>query len=196
MARKSKLTEEQWEDIRKRVIAGESVRGLAAEYSKIIGGTISEAAIRQRIKTTTGGRVSVDSIKLAAQKSLQNDLSDPEIRPILESIGPKDWDLFHSHKSDLLEMTMHLNLAAKLSAQNAHKLAEMAQNHLSKVETDAELDADTRISINDAMMLQSCSNESSKQPMKLFEIATKQPPPLPEDKPLRIIGGLPDVPYE
>lgn len=180
--------------MRRRLLAKETAKSIARDF-----GVDDKVIRRMKSEITKDGaenRLPVGQIMEAAEKSVQNDLTDPVIRPLLEIMGEKDRDLFFKHKDGLLEVTLQLNLASRLSAQNAHKLAAMAQNHLNKIETNGILDAETRPILNDAMELQSCSNEAAKQPMKLFEIATKQPPPPPEDKPLRIIGGLPDVPYE
>jgi hypothetical protein len=190
MARPSKLSEEQWERIRQRVLAGESVNGLAKEYG------ISEGAIRQKVKKQRAGRISTTEIKEAVARSVQNDLNDPVVRDVLERAGQHDRDLFQSHKADLLETILQLNITVKIAAQNAAKLARMSKVHFDKLEDDSPLNAENRVIKADAMELQVDSNEAIKAPMKFFEIATKQPPPPPEDKPVRIIGGLPDVPYE
>ncbi len=192
--RPSRLTDEQKEDVRKRLLAGEAATSIGRRYGvdeKVIRRIKSEVC-----KTDGKARLPVDTIKEAAQKSLQNDLQDPDVRTALEKMGAQDRDLFYNHKNDLLEITLQLNLSSKLSAQNAHKLAAMAQNHLSKIETDGVIDDEARLTLKDAMSLQMSSNEAAKQPMKLYEIATKQPPPPPEDEPLRIIGGLPDELYD
>jgi len=198
MARKSKLTPEQWEEIRKRVIAGEHVRALAKEFSERIGEAITEAAIRKAVKkpSAESKRIPVDAVKAAALQSVRNDLDDPKIRPLLDVMGDADRNLFHNHKADLLEITLQLNMASKYSAQNAHKLSRMAQTELGKMDEDKPPDEETEKLLRNAMAFQVASNEAAKQPMKLFEIATKQPPPPPEDKPIRVIGGLPDIPYD
>ena len=189
--RPSKLTDEQKEDVRKRLLAGEKALHLAREYKvdeKVIRRLKSEPA-----KTDGITRVPVEQIKAAAEKSVANDLNDPVIRPLLEQMGNQDRDLFYNHKNDLLEISMSLNLSAKLSAQNAHKLAAMAQNHLNKVEIDAQLDGDSRKNIMDAMELQASSNECAKQPMKVFEIAVKVPPKVdPNAKREIVLVNAPD----
>lgn len=194
VGRKSKIPEGEREKIRARLMRGDTMADIARDYGV-------DPKVIQRMKHLAkqeGGetRLPVGMIKQAAEKSLENDLRDPVVRNLLEIAGQSDRDLFYNHKNDLLEITMQLNLSCKFSAQNAHKLAAMAHNHLSKLETTALLDSESKETLNKAMVLQDASNESAKQPMKLFEIATKQPPPPPEDKPLRIIGGLPEVPYE
>lgn len=192
--RKSKIPDGDKPNIRRRLLSGETAMSIAREYGvddKVIRRINKEEAIEDGER-----RLPVEIVKEASEKSLANDLNDPSIRKVLELAGESDRDLFYSHKADLLEITLQLNLASMLSAQNAHKLAKMAQNHLSKIEDDAKLDSESRAVLSDAMALQASSNEAAKQPMKLFEIATKQPPPPPEDKPLRIIGGLPDKLYE
>jgi hypothetical protein len=188
--RKSKLTDAQRDDIRRRILAGEQCASLGREYG------VDDKVIR-RLKSLPSKdgntvRVPVKSVKDAAHKSMQNDLSDPIIRPLLDIMGQKDRDLFYAHKADLMEVAMQLNMTARYSAQNAHKLSRMAQAHLSKINEESPNDDGGRELLNDAMMYQDAANESSKVPLKLFEIATKQPPPPIEDKPLRIIGGLPD----
>ena len=192
--RKSKLTDAQRDDIRKRLLAGEQCASLGREY-----GVDSKVIRRLKSLPSKDGnivRVPVELVKEAANKSMQNDLTDPVIRPLLEAMGQKDRDLFFAHKADLLEVAMQLNMAARYSAQNAHKLSRMAQTQLSKINEESPNEEGGQGFLNSALIFQDAANESSKIPLKLFEIATKQPPPPSEDKPMRIIGGLPDVPYE
>ena len=129
--RKSKLTDEQREDIRKRLLKGEQAASLGREYG------VDDKVIRrlksQPSKDGNTVRVPVQDVKDAAHKSMQNDLSDPVIRPLLDVMGQKDRDLFYAHKADLMEVAMQLNMAARYSAQNAHKLSRMAQTQLSKI---------------------------------------------------------------
>jgi hypothetical protein len=144
-------------------------------------------------------RLPASDVKMAAARSVENDLNDPLIRPLLDSMGNEDRSLFHSHKSDLLEIVMQTNMASRYSAQNAHKLARMAQTELNKVDEQAVAgtkEADHNLdTLRLALGYQAASNEAAKQPMKLLEITLKAPAPPPEDKPIRIIGGLPDKDY-
>lgn len=194
MARPPKLSLQDKETIRRRLLAGEKQVDLAAEYAVNVK-TISRIYIESPVEEGEP-RLPVAKIKEAAQKSLDNDLNDPVVRELLEKAGQSDRDLFQSHKADLLETVLQLNIAVKISAQNAAKLARMSKNHFDKLEDDSPLNSENRLIKNDAMELQVDSNEAIKAPMKFFEIATKQPPPPPEDKPVRVIGGLPDIPYE
>lgn len=177
--RKSKLTDAQREEIRKRLLKGEQCASIAREHGvdpKVIRRIKSESSNGSKPGTI---RMPVAEIKQVAEKSVLNDLSDPEIRPLLETMGDEDRNLFYAHKNDLMEISLHLNMASKFSALNAHKLAKMAQNHLNKLEDDSKIDGETVTVLNDAARLQAESNEAAKQPMKLYEIATRQPPPPP-----------------
>jgi hypothetical protein len=194
--RKSKLTPEQWEEVRKERLAGSGWAELERKWK------VNEATIRSHLREPSGkdkNRVPIDAVQTAARKSVENDLRDPLIGPVLEKMGDQDRALFHAHKSDLLEIVAQMNLASRYSAQNAHKLARMAQIHLGKVDEEAA-PGSPEAQVNDAtityaMALQAGSNESAKQPMKLLEITFKAPPPPPEDKPIRVIGGLPERDY-
>jgi hypothetical protein len=192
--RPSKLSPEQRETIRQRLVSGGKPTLIAREYGV-------DPKVIQRIKTgyTKEGdkpRASTDSIKAIAQKSLQNDLADPGIRPMLETMNEQDRSLFYAHKADLMEITLQLNMAARFSAQNAHKLSRMAQYQLSKLNEEAPGEDGGPALLINAAGFQEMANDAAKIPLKVFEIATKQPPTPPEDQPLRIIGGLPEVPYE
>jgi len=189
MSRPPKLSAEIKEEIRRKLLAGERPVDLAPEYGVTIK-TISRMKREAQYPENGHMRVPVDDIKAAAAKSLQNDLADPIVRPLLEAMGDQDRSLFYSHKADLMEITLQLSMASKYSAQNAHKLSRMAQAQLSKINEDAPTEDGGRDLLNNAMMYQAGANECAKTPMKLFEIATKQPPPQPEDKPIRIIGGM------
>lgn len=194
--RKSKLTPEQWEEVRKERMAGAGWAELERKWK------VNEATIRTHLRDPSGkdkNRVPIDAVQAAARKSVENDLRDPAILPVLEKMGDADRALFHAHKADLLEIVHQMNLAGRYSAQNAHKLARMAQQNLSKVDEEAAPgtpDAarnDTIITY--AMALQSASVEAAKIPLKLVEITLKAPPPPPEDKPIQVIGGLPGRDY-
>jgi hypothetical protein len=189
--RPSKLTDAQKEDARQRLLAGESAASIARSLK------VDDKVIR-RLKSETGKdasgnkRFPVDTIRDAAHKSLQNDLNDPAVRPLLESMGDEDRNLFHKHKHDLMEITLHLSMAAKYSAQNAHKLTRMAQTEFSKMDEATPMSGegagDNANLLRDGMMLHASATEASKIPMKFFEIATKQvAPPLDPSVPRTIV---------
>lgn len=190
--RKSKLSDVKKDEIRKRLLAGEGSAGLGREYG------VDEKVIR-RIKAEPAKdedgtpRLPVDQIKEAARKSLENDLNDPVVRSLLDNANEEDRGLFYSHKADLAETALQLSLSAKLHAQNAHKLAAMAQNHFNKLDLESPLTAETRPILADAMELTACSNESSKQPLKLFEIAGRNSNAAPPGPRKVILINEPDV---
>lgn len=175
--RPSKLTDTQREEARRRLLDGESAVSIAS-IMQVDSKTIRR--LRTEIGKDSSGRkrFPVNVIRDAAHKSLQNDLDDPAVRPLLESMGDEDRNLFYRHKHDLMEITLHLSMAAKYSAQNAHKLTRMAQTEFGKMDEDTPMSGDgsgdNASLLRDGMILNASATEAAKIPMKFFEIATKQ----------------------
>ena len=115
MARPSKLSPEQWLEVERRVIDGESIRSLAREFG------VSEGAIRQRVSTQT------TRVKNVAQKlaEAQSALAELPIRQQYTAISLAD---------KLRNISDNLAAAAQYGAQTAHRLSALANSEVAKVD--------------------------------------------------------------
>lgn len=115
MARPSKLSPEQWLEVERRVIDGESIRSLAREFC------VSEGAIRQRVSTQT------TRVKNVAQKlaEAQTALAELPIRQQYTAISLAD---------KLRNISDNLAAAAQYGAQTAHRLSALANSEVAKVD--------------------------------------------------------------
>lgn len=143
MGRKSKLTEEQWAQIGKRRIDGESRRSLAKEFG------ISETSIREReeklgqapsVQRVASMLVEADaalkSLPISAQISAQN-LAD-KLRSISESYAS----------------------VAELGARTAHRLHALANAEVAKVDDSSVLSAESLDALKGVGVLTRLGNEA------------------------------------
>lgn len=122
MARSSKLTDKQWEQIRVRLLAGEKGRALAREFG------VSEAAIRKRF-----GAQTKDIKKVAHQlaKAEQDFLS----LPIGSQISAR------TLADELRAVSTHLAGAAKYGAMTSHRLAGIAHMQVDKLDDNSPMES-------------------------------------------------------
>ena len=118
MARPSKLTPDQWKEVERRVIAGESIRAVAREFG------INEAAIRQRVSTQT------PRVKMVAEKLA-------EAQTALAELPVHQQYIAVSLAEKLRNISDNLAAAASYGAQTAHRLSALANSEVAKVD-DAE----------------------------------------------------------
>lgn len=109
MARPSKLTDKQWSEIEKRVVAGEKVRPIAREYG------VSEGAIRARVTTQA------KEIKDVAHQIVETEKRFASL-PVSAQISARNL------AQDLLAISDHLASAAKYGAMTAHRLSGIANS--------------------------------------------------------------------
>jgi hypothetical protein len=147
MGRKSKLTEKQWEDIGKRLLAGEKARALAREFD------ISEAAIRARLSAQTAEIKTVANQVVAAESALK-------ALPISSQIAALNL------ADELRAISSHLASAAKYGAASAHRLAGIAHDQVSKVD-DAEPEKSLEV-LQRFGVLTKLSNESAQLGINLL----------------------------
>lgn len=117
MGRKSKLTEEQWADLFRRVMNGESRRALGEEYG------ISEASIRQR-EAKSGKTQEVQQVArmiVATDAALKSLPIDAQINA--QNLAAK-----------LRSISASLADAADLGAKTAHRLSSLANSEVGKVD--------------------------------------------------------------
>ena len=147
MGRHSKLTDKQWADIEKRIIAGETVRGLAKEYG-VSPGTIS-------------GRFSnsVQEIKNVANQLVEAETSFAKLN-ISGQIAAR------SLADKLKSLSNHLADAAELGARTSHRLAAIANQHSDKID-DAEPEKSIE-TIKTIAALTATANEAAKTGLNLL----------------------------
>jgi hypothetical protein len=118
MARPSKLTEQQWSQIEKRLLTGESAASLARSFK------ISKASISARFSKRTETVKNVAHQLVAADKAFS-------LLNVSEQIAAR------SLADDLKAISTHLAGAARLGAATAHRLSGIAHGQVEKVD-DAE----------------------------------------------------------
>ncbi len=115
MGRPSKLTEKQWNEVKRRLLAGEKAADLAREFK------VSKAAVSNRVSKRIDAVKDVANQLVIANRAL-DDLDDAE------------QSLARELASDLQAASMHMSKAAKYGAASAHRLAALANNQLDKVD--------------------------------------------------------------
>lgn len=115
MGRKSKLTESQWEQIGKRLAAGESTSALAKEFG------VSKSVISARFSKRT------ETIK-----SVANQLAAAETA--FEALGISEQISARSLADELKSVSIHLASAARFGAMTAHRLAGIANAQVEKID--------------------------------------------------------------
>jgi Helix-turn-helix domain of resolvase len=118
MARPSKLNDDQWLDIKKRLLGGEKAADLAREFG------ISKTAISTRVSKRVEAVKSIANQALAMESALV-------AMPVSEQI------LAVNLIGDLRSISTHLAGAGKFGAATAHRLAGIVNDQVSKVD-DAE----------------------------------------------------------
>lgn len=115
MGRKSKLTDEQWGEIEKRLLAEEPARALAREYK------VSEAAIRARKSAH------VKEIKAVANQIVETHAALKAL-PISAQVSA------HNLADELISISQNLAGAARYGAMTAHRLSGLAHTQTDKVD--------------------------------------------------------------
>lgn len=129
MARPSKLTEQEWQTVLQRVMAGEPVRALAREYD------IAEGAIRQRVKTQKETIISSAKQIVTAERKIQ------ELPIYAQSVAI-------DYISALRAITSDLTKAAATGASNAARLQAIAAVQLDRVSDPETPDLDALRTVN------------------------------------------------
>lgn len=142
MGRPSKLTEKQWSDIDRRLLAGEKIRALAREFG------VAESTIRERFSALHG------KVKDAANQLLSAE-SAMSALPVSAQISAVNL------AAKLRSISQHVASAAENGAMVAHRLSGvMLQQveHVDDAEPEKSIDALRRIGalsklVNDASAL-------------------------------------------
>jgi ABC-type transporter Mla subunit MlaD len=164
MGRRSKLTPEQWDEIGRRVAAGDSMSALSAEFG------VSKSNISGRFSQKTE-RIRIVANKLVDASKALNGLPESE-RPLAVRLA-----------DDLKSISLNLTRAAKAGSDTAARLAEMANRKVKQaLREDGKVDQEV---LMDIASLTVTSNRAASPAMRL--VAANQEsdatPDTPEDEP-------------
>lgn len=170
MGRPSKLTEAQWEEIRKRLLAGEKAADLSREYG------VSKTRISERVSKR------VENIKTVANQIVAAEVS-------LRSLPVSEQNDALSLADDLKSISKHLAGAGRYGAATAHRLSGIAHMKVSEIDDATPLDQAGIETLKGIAVLTRMANESSEIGLNLLR-ANKDVEA--SDNEVKIIGGLPD----
>lgn len=143
MGRKSSLTEKQWAEIGRRLLAGtESARALAREF-----GT-SEASVRRKFPAQRQDVKTVANQIVAAEAALK-------ALPISSQIDAL------TLVDELRAVSNHLASAAKFGSATAHRLAGIAHAKVQEIDDAAPLDDKSMEALKGIAVLTKIANEAS-----------------------------------
>lgn len=144
-----RLTPQEWVDLERASLGGESNVDLAAKYG------ISESAIRKRLGSSKDMKV-----EKAAQKIV-------EMRQELELLPPALQIRAYSIADALVQISRNLTLSAELGAKTAHRLSSIANTQAASIDDDAP-DPDKLKMIHG---LTETANKAAFQPLELIKAA-------------------------
>lgn len=170
MGRPSKLTEAQWEEIRKRLLAGEKAADLSREYG------VSKTRISERVSKR------VENIKTVANQIVAAEVS-------LRSLPVSEQNDALSLADDLKSISRHLAGAGRFGAATAHRLSGIAHMKVSEIDDAKPLDNESLSALKGIAVLTRMANESSEIGLNLLR-ANKDVGG--DDGSITIHGGLPD----
>lgn len=150
MGRKSKLTEEQWAQIRSRLLEGESGRALAEEFG------VSETAIRKKVSSQVSEIKSVANQIASAQTALSK-------LPISSQISAQ------TLAQRLMSISNHLASAADYGAATAHRLAGIAHMKVAEIDDSAPLTEESVQTLKGVAVLSRMANEASEIGVNLLK---------------------------
>lgn len=175
MARPSKLTSDQWANIRDRLLAGETGRSLGRQFD------VSETAIRKRF----GSQLSQSSqVRSAADKLVVANIAlaalPPSQRPIAIGLADK-----------LRSISDSLASAAELGARTGHRLQALANAEVGRVDDADPLSEESIAALKGVGVLTRLANDSAHIALNLLaankDAVKKMDDIPPEDSGLELI---------
>lgn len=168
MARPSKLTDKQWEEIKSRMLHGEKAADLSREYK------VSKASISERVSERVRTMKTISNQLVTAEQELK-DLPVSEQLTVLNFVD------------DLKAISLNLASAGKFGAINANRLSTLANQQINKVTDESIEDGEGLVSLACASRLTDLANEASKIPIGLMNANKDQikgitPPPTKDFK--------------
>jgi hypothetical protein len=176
MGRKSKLTEKQWEEIGRRLLAGEKGRALAKEFG------IAESTIRERFSAQHAEIKSVAHQVVAAESALK-------ALPISAQIA------VFNLADHLRSISGHLASAGNYGAATAHRLTAIAHANVQKIDDAKPLDADSIEALRGVAALTKLANEASTIGLNLLSANKEAVRDAQDDepKPVRVVVQVEDA---
>ncbi|NMM21832.1 MAG: Hin recombinase [Rhodoferax sp.] len=179
MARPSKLTDKQWEQIGKRLLNGESNASLAREFE------ISKTAISLRFSKRTETIKSVANQIVATNQSL----SLLNVSERLEA---------HDMASRMRSISDHLMGAADYGAATAHRLSGIAHAKAQEIDDATPIDDESMAALKSIAVLTRIANDSSQIGLNLLAsnkemIAEANKPKAKEISAFEVIEYEPDA---
>lgn len=153
MARPSKLTPGQWEEVGRRLLSGETARALGREFK------VSEAAIRKRF----GAHQSISS-QSAQVRTVAEKLA--EANSALEALPAAQRAVAVSLADKLRNISVSLSSAAELGAATAHRLNALANSEVTKVDDASPLQSVE--SLKGVAVLTKLANDSASIALNLL----------------------------
>lgn len=149
MGRKSKLSEEQWAELFRRVSEGESRRALGEEFG------LSEASIRQR-EAKIGKTAEVQQV---ARMIVETQAAYESLPPIGQINSQK-------LAQRLMSITGSMAAGAEMSAMNFHRLSALANAELQKVDDANVLGSEGALKV--VAVLTKMANDAAVTPINLL----------------------------
>ena len=150
MGRKSPITEKQWEQIGKRVLAGESIRALSREYG------VSDAGIRKRFSVRTKEIKDVANQLVAAEIAYQNlpFSSQRSARTLADT---------------LLAIQENMTSAALFGAASANQLQGIAHKMVQKLNQSGPESEEDMEALKRVAYVTRASNEAAQIPLDMLK---------------------------
>jgi hypothetical protein len=174
MGRKSSLTEKQWSEIGKRLLAGEAGRALAREFG------VSEAVIRKRFGAQTKQIKDVANQLVAAETAFS-------ALPIGAQISAR------TLADELKEISMHLAGAARYGAATAHRLSGIAHAKVAEIDDAKPFNEKSREALADIAGLTKMANGAAEIGMELIKVTKDVKQDDDKPTPVAITFGVKDA---
>ena len=148
MGRPSKLTDAQWSEIQRRLLAGEKQAALAREFG------ISKAALGERVSKRT------ETIRTVAKDIVRAEIA-------LHKLPVSEQFMAVTLAEELKAISGHLAGAARFSAATSHRLAGIANARVQEVD-DVNLTDESELTLKSLAVLQRMANDASVIPLNLL----------------------------
>lgn len=148
MGRPSKLTPAQWEEVRRRLLAGETARSLGREFG------VSEAAIRKKFGANQSIGSQSAQVRSAAEKLA-------EAQNALEVLPLAHRQVAISLADELRQISTHLAGAARFGSATAHRLAGVAHAKVQEMDDADPLSPESMEALKGVAALTKLANEAS-----------------------------------
>lgn len=143
MGRKSKLSEKQWEEVKKRLLSGEKAADLAREFG------VSKTVVSQRFSER------IQTVRELANKIVEVDFAFKKL-PAADQIETL------SLVDELKAISSHLASAAKFGSATAHRLSGIAHAKVQEIDDAAPLNAASLETLKGIAVLTRMANDASQ----------------------------------